>query len=193
MLRFIDVSEDYRTIVGVVSDAKDYGLANEVPHVVFNPFAQEPSASSLFIRTTQPETVVRPMIRHIRELDPEQPIENIATLAEVRARAISSQRLNATLVGAFAVLALSVAAVGVAGVLAFRVSQRTHEFGVRAALGADRRGLMRVVLKEGAVLAAAGLAIGLAASVFLSELISGLLYEVAPTDPGTFAVVAVLL
>jgi hypothetical protein len=106
---------------------------------------------------------------------------------------ISSQRVNAALVGAFAFLALTVAAVGVAGVLAFGVSQRTHEFGVRAALGASRSLLMRVVLKEGALLALFGLALGLAASLFFAELVSGMLYDVAPTDVATLGLVALTL
>lgn len=192
-LHYMGVGEEYRTIVGVVSDAKEYGVAEDVPHVIFNSFTQVPFASSLFVRTVQPETLVRPVMQRIRGLDPEQPIENVATLAQVRSESISDQRLNATLVGTFAFLALTVAAVGVAGVLAFGVSQRTHEFGVRAALGADRSLLMRVVLKEGALLALFGLAIGLTISLFFAELISGLLYEVTPTDFETLGVVALLL
>ena len=187
------IGEDYRMIVGVVSDAKDYGVAADVPHVVFNPVTQFTIVSSLFVRTPQPEMVVRSILSEIRELNPEQPIEDVATLAEIRTESISAQRLNATLVGVFAFLALSVAAVGVAGVLAFGVSQRTHEFGVRAALGADPSLLMRVVLKEGAQLALFGLAIGLAASLFLGQLISELLHDVAPTDLGTLGLVAFLL
>src|SRR3990172_2312274 len=176
-LHFMGVTEEYRTIVGVVSDAKDYGVAENVPHVVFNPATEVPLASSLFVRTAQPDIpdrVVRPILDLIRELDPEQPVVDIATLAQIRSESISPQRLNATLVGAFALLALTVAAVGVAGVLAFGVSQRTHEFGVRAALGAERSLLMQVVLKEGALLALFGVAIGLAASFFFAGLISGL-------------------
>jgi len=195
-LHFMGVTEEYRTIVGVVSDVKDYGVAEDVPHVAFNPFTEVPLAGSLFIRTAQPgmpERVVLPILDLIRELDPEQPIVNLGTLAQIRSESISPQRLNAALVGAFALLALTVAAVGVAGVLAFGVSQRTHEFGVRAALGADQSVLIGVVLKEGAELALFGLAIGLAASLVLSGLISGLLYHVTPTDVGTLGVVALLL
>jgi ABC-type antimicrobial peptide transport system permease subunit len=137
--------------------------------------------------------VVRPIVDQIHDLNPEQPIEDIATLAQIRSESISSQKVNAALVGAFALLALTVAAVGVAGVLAFGVSQRTHEFGVRAALGANRSLLMRVVLKEGALLALFGLALGLAASLFFAELISGMLYDVAPTDAATLGLVALTL
>ena len=187
------IGEDYRTIVGVVSDAKDHGVAQEVPHVVFMPFTQMPIVDALFVRTAEPNTVVRSVIEQIRDIDAGQPVVDVATLAQVRLDSISPQRLNATLVGVFALLALSVAAVGVAGVLAFGVSQRTREFGIRAAFGADRPSLMRVVLQEGAQLALFGLAIGLGASFVFSRLIAGLLYDVAPTDPRTLGVVAVVL
>jgi ABC-type antimicrobial peptide transport system permease subunit len=192
-LRLMGMSEEYRTIVGVVSDAKEYGVAENVPYVVFNPITELPIASSLFVRTSEPEAVVGPILDLIRELDPEQPVVDIATLAQIRSDSISPQRLNAALMGAFAILALTVAAVGVAGVLAFGVSQRTHEFGVRAALGADRSVLMQVVLKEGALLALVGVAIGLAASFLFGGLISGLLHDVRPTDVGTLGLVALLL
>jgi len=193
-LHLMGVTEEYRTIVGVVSDAKDYGVAEDVPYVAFNPVTEVvPLASSLFVRTGKPDMVVRPILDLIRELDPLQPVVDVGTLAQIRSESISPQRLNATLMGAFAFLALTVAAVGVAGVLAFGVSQRTHEFGVRAALGAERSVLMQVVLKEGALLALFGVAIGLAASFFFAGLISGLLHGVAPTDVGTLGLVALLL
>jgi predicted permease len=192
-LHFMGVSDEYRTIVGVVSDVKDYGVAEGVPHVIFNPVTEVPLAGSLFVRTGKPDMVVRPILDLIREIDPQQPVVEVGTLAQIRSESISPQRLNAALVGAFALLALTVAAVGVAGVLAFGVSQRTHEFGVRAALGADRSVLMQVVLKEGASLALFGVAIGLAASFLFAGLISGLLHDVAPTDVGTLGLVALLL
>jgi predicted permease len=192
-LRLMGMSEEYRTIVGVVSDAKEYGVAEDVPYVVFNPITELPIASSLFVRTSQPEAVVGPILDLIRDVDPEQPVVDIATLAQIRSDSISPQRLNAALMGAFALLALTVAAIGVAGVLAFGVSQRTHEFGVRAALGADRSVLMGVVLKEGVLLALSGVGMGLAASFFFAGLISGLLHDVKPTDFGTLSVVAILL
>jgi predicted permease len=192
-LHFMGVSQEYRTIVGVVSDVKEYGVAEDVPYVVFNPFTLVPLAGSLFVRTAQADTVVKPIRDLIHEIDLEQPIVEVGTLAQIRSESISPQRLNAALVSAFAFLALTVAAVGVASVLAFGVSQRTHEFGVRAALGADRARLMQVVLKEGALLALFGVAIGLAASSFFGELIAGLLHGVRPTDAGTLGVVALLL
>jgi predicted lysophospholipase L1 biosynthesis ABC-type transport system permease subunit len=192
-LHFMGVTQEYRTIVGVVSDAKDYGVAEDVPYVAFNPVTEVPLAGSLFVRTAKADVVVPPILDLIHQIDPEQPVVDVGTLAQIRSESISPQRLNAALMGAFAVLALTVAAVGVAGVLAFGVSQRTHEFGVRAALGADRSVLMQVVLKEGALLALVGVAIGLAASFFFAGLISGLLHDVKPTNIGTLGFVAILL
>ena len=193
ILRFIGVSDEWRTVVGVVSDSKDYGVDQRVPHIVFHPVAQEPVANILFLRTSQPESVVRSAIGVIRRLDPDQPVVNVATLANVRSEAIAPQRLTATLVGVFALLALAIAAVGVAGVLAFHVSQRTRELGIRAALGADRLRLMLTIVTEGASLTVAGLVIGSVAAAWTSNLISGLLFEVAPTDLTTFVGVALVL
>jgi predicted permease len=191
--RPLGIDTGYRTIVGVVSDSNDFGIANPVPHVVFHPFAQYPAAPLLFVRSSQPEAVARPTVEAIHAIDPEQPVLDVATLAQVRAEAIAPQRLNATLLGAFALLAVLIAAVGVAGVLAFSVSQRTRELGVRAALGADRRRLVRTVIGEGALMAGAGLLIGAVAAAALSRLAAGLLFGVAPTDAATYGGVAALL
>jgi predicted permease len=192
-LHFMGVTQEYRTIVGVVSDVKDYGVAEAVPYVAFNPVTEVPLAGSLFVRTAQPDSIVRPIRDLIHDIDPQQPVIEVGTLARVRSESISPQRLNAALVGIFAFLALTVAAVGVASVLAFGVSQRTHEFGVRAALGADRSRLMHIVLKEGALLVVLGVGIGLAASFFFGGLLSGMLHDVRSTDPGTLGFVAILL
>ena len=106
---------------------------------------------------------------------------------------IAPQRLNATLFSAFAILALMVAGVGVLGVFAFSVTQRTKEFGIRLAMGAEERQVLRMVLGEGARLVLVALVIGGVASVLLSRFLSGLLFEIEPTDPTTFVVVGVLL
>jgi predicted permease len=193
IIRFIGIDPGYRTVVGVVSDSNDFGITNPVPHVVFHPFAQYPGATVLFVRSTQPAAVARPAVDAIHAIDPQQPVTDVATLAQVRADAIAPQRLNARLLGAFATLAVIIAAVGVAGVLAFSVSQRTREIGVRAALGAGRRRLVGAVISEGVLMAVLGLVIGAVAAAALSRLASGLLFGVAPTDAATFAATAALL
>jgi ABC-type antimicrobial peptide transport system permease subunit len=117
----------------------------------------------------------------------------VQTLEEIRDDEIAPQRLNATLIGLFALLALAIATVGVAGVLAFSVSQRTNELGIRLALGAEQREIRRMILGEGATMAAVGLVIGGLAAVPLSRLLTGLLYGVEPADPVTIAAAAGLL
>jgi ABC-type antimicrobial peptide transport system permease subunit len=123
----------------------------------------------------------------LRELAPDQPVENVATLSQVHAEAIAPQHLNATLVGSFALLALAIAAVGIGGALAFGVSERRRELGVRAALGADRRRLVWLVLGEALVLTLLGLATGAGLSAATSRLVAGLLFGVPPGDPLTLA------
>jgi ABC-type antimicrobial peptide transport system permease subunit len=133
------------------------------------------------------------VIETIRALDPNRPIDHVQTLEEIRDESIAPQRLNATLIGLFALLALAIATVGVAGVLAFSVSQRTNELGIRLALGAERQVIRRMILREGAAMAAAGLAAGGLAAVPLSRFLAGLLFGVAPADSLTIAGAAVLL
>ena len=133
------------------------------------------------------------MIETIRQLDPNRPIEHVQTLEEIRDETIAPQRLNATLIGLFATLALAIATVGVGGVLAFSVSQRTNELGIRMALGAERGMILRMILGEGAVMALVGLVVGGVAAIPLSKLLEGLLFGVEPADPPTIALSAVLL
>lgn len=183
---------EWRTIVGVVADSKEYGLDRGVVHGVFQPFAQEPFAATVLIRTTSNPTQLIPQaVQAIRELAPNQPVDNIRTLLQLRSDSIAPRRLNATLFGAFALLALVIAAVGVSGVLAFSVSQRTHEFGIRLTLGADQNRVLGMVLREGATLAAVGLGIGVVGALSLSRFLSGLLFDVQTTDPLTFVGVGV--
>lgn len=140
-----------------------------------------------------PERLARRVVETIRTLDPNRPIDHVQTLEEIRDETIAPQRLNATLIALFTALALAIATVGVAGVLAFSVSQRTNELGIRVALGAQRAEILRMILGEGAAMALVGLAVGGAAAVPLSELLKGLLFGVEPADPPTIAVSALLL
>ncbi|MCZ6918240.1 MAG: ABC transporter permease [Gemmatimonadetes bacterium] len=194
VLRFIPITGEWRTVVGVVGDTKDAGLDEAPASVMFHPFAQEIWSGSLVIRTaTSAAPIARAATRIIRELDAEQPIENVLTLAEIRGQTVAPNRLNAALVAAFGVLALVIAAVGIAGVLGFSVSQRTNEIGIRMSLGADGGTVQRMVLREGALLLGIGLAIGALGSLGVSRLVTGLLFDVAPSDPLTLGAVALLL
>ena len=162
VLKFIPVSGDWRTVVGVVGDTRDQGLDTDPTPTVFQPMAQEEVFNGVMvIRTRTDPNVVRPAaLRAIRELYPRQLIENVATLDEVRDATVAPRRLNALFIASFGALAMVIAMVGIAGVLAFSVSARTQEIGIRMSLGADASRVLRMVLGEGGVLLAIGLAVG---------------------------------
>jgi predicted permease len=182
-------------IVGVVADSRADGVEQAPMHTMFQPDTQSFTPSTLLVRTASaaPDALAPRVIETIRQLDPNRPIEHVQTLEELRDETIAPQRLNATLIGLFALLALAIATVGVAGVLAFSVSQRTNELGIRVALGAERRTILRMILGEGASMALVGLVVGGAAAIPLSRLLEGLLFGVEPADPPTIALSAGLL
>jgi putative ABC transport system permease protein len=195
VLQFIPVSGDWRTVVGVAGNTKDGGLDAAPLPVMFMPFAQESFPSGGFVIRSQADaaTLAVAATRAIREIAPEQPIENVLTVEQIRDESVGPRRLNAMLVGSFGGLALIVAAIGIAAVLAFSVSARTHEIGIRMSLGADAANVHRMVLWEGGVLVVLGLALGVVGALSLSRLIQGLLFNVAPYDPVTITAVAVLM
>lgn len=135
-----------------------------------------------------------PILRQaIREADPNQAITRVRTYDEILSRALAPRRFNTTLVALFALVALVLAAVGTYGVMAYAISTRTREFGVRAALGADPRQLLKLAVGQGATLTAIAVAVGVSGSFFATKLLETMLYGVAPRDPATFATVAALL
>jgi putative ABC transport system permease protein len=192
VLRFIPVSGDWRTVVGVVGDTKDGGLDAEVSPVMYQPFAQEVAFSGgLVIRaSTDALGLVPATTRIVRSVAPSDPIENVLTVTQIRDQSVAPRRLNAALVSSFGGLAVLIAAVGIAGVLAFSVSARTNEIGIRMSLGADSGNVQRMVLREGGVLLVVGLVVGVIGSLLATRLIQGLLFGVTPNDPVTLAGVA---
>ena len=181
-------------IVGVVADSRADGIDRAPMHTMFLPDTQGTPPSTLLVRTGGTTAGLIPhIVETIRQLDPNRPIDHVQTLEEIRNEAIAPQRLNATLIGLFAALALAIATVGVAGVLAFSVSQRTNELGVRMALGAGRSAILRMILGEGAAMAVIGLVIGGLAAVPLSNLMNGLLFGIEPADPTTIVLAAMVL
>jgi ABC-type antimicrobial peptide transport system permease subunit len=131
--------------------------------------------------------------RIVRRIAPTAPIENVMTVAQYKDRSISPRRLNAVLVSSFGILAVIVAAVGIAGVLGFSVSTRTNEIGIRMSMGARSGDVQQMILKEGGVLLAIGLVLGVAGALFAARVIQGLLFGVPPHDPATFLGVALLM
>ena len=195
VLRFIGVSGDWRTVVGVVGDTRDAGLDADPPPVVFQPFAQEATfAGGLVIRAAQTAPgLVSAATRVVRGIAPEVPIENVLTVGQIRDQSVAPRRLNAVLVSSFGALAIIIAAVGIAGVLAFSVSARTTEIGIRMSLGATSGRVQRMVLLEGGVLLTLGLVLGALGAFFAARLMRGLLFGVAPYDPVTLATVALTM
>jgi predicted permease len=195
VLKFIPVSGDWRTVVGVVGNTKDGGLDAETLPVMFMPFVQESFPSGGFvIRTRGDATAIAPAAtRIVRGVAAQQPIEKVMTANQIRDESVAPRRLNALLVGSFGILALIVASIGIGAVLAFSVSARTNEIGIRMSLGADSANVQRMVLSEGGVLVVAGLALGVIGALSLSRLIQGLLFGVAPHDPATLGIVAALM
>ena len=195
VLRFTPISGDWRTIVGVAGDTRDGGLEAEPEPAVYLPFAQSLAmGGTLVVRARDDAGALVPAAtRIVRRIAPTAPIEDVMTVPQIKDLGVAPRRLNAALISSFGILALIIAAVGIGGVLAFSVRARSNEIGIRMSLGADRRRVQRMVLKEGGALLAAGLALGTGGAVLAARVIQGLLFGVAPYDPATYlAVVAVM-
>jgi putative ABC transport system permease protein len=182
------------TIVGVVADTLQ--RLNEPPHdEVYRPMLQGGQLSTTWLLRTaiDPQTMERQVRNALHDVDPDQPVDHFRTLAEVRSAWLQSWKLTAELLGLFALLALVITAAGIAGVIAFSVNQRTQEFGIRMALGAQRGSVLSLVLRQGIALVLVGLAIGLAGALVVTRVLTTLLFGVEPTDALTFLAVSMVL
>ncbi len=179
-------------IIGIVGDNKHKGLDVEVEPMSFWPHAELVySSMTLTIRTRGDNSSVAAAARNvIHQMDPEQPIGEVITMSGLMARSVARSRFNSLLLAIFSGVALVMAAVGIYGVMSYAVQQRTHEIGLRMALGAQRSDVLRLILKQGVLLAITGVLVGLAGSFGLTRVISTLLFDVAATDKTTFAAVA---
>jgi predicted permease len=174
VMKFIDVSTGPRRIVGIVADIDDENVVPGAAMTIYHPFEQQYFGGRLFVHAkTDPYTLVPPITRIIRSLAPDQPVEQAATLDDIRAEVLAPDRLNALVFGGFAGVALTIAIVGVAGVLAFSVSARTREFGIRMAIGSAPHHLLTRVLGEGAVIAIAGVVVGALGGLALAQFAGG--------------------
>jgi putative ABC transport system permease protein len=184
------------TVIGVVGRVK-LDRPHEPTGAVQGYFAfleyPQPLMSFVVKTTLEPEQMIAAARAQVQAVDAGQPIYNVETLTKLRAAAIAPQRFNLLLLGLFASVALALAVVGIYGVMSYAVTQRTHELGIRMALGAQTADVLRLVLRQGLTLALAGTAIGLTAAFGLTRLMRNLLFGVSPTDSLTFSAIALLV
>jgi len=201
-LRFGGAGEVWREIVGVVRHVRHNGLDVEGLPQIYSPWLQMRPDSlaemarvmDMVVKTSaEPMSLIAPIKREVQALDKDQPLGNVRTLEALVAQRMAPRRFNLMLLGLFALIALLLGAIGLYGVMSYAVTQRTRELGIRLALGARKSDVLRLVIRQGMILSSIGIAIGLAAALALTRLMRSLLYEVSPTDPLTFAGIALLL
>jgi putative ABC transport system permease protein len=182
-------------IVGVVGDVRHRSLDKPPDPEVYVPFSQNPASQlNLAIRTVQdPMGLAAPIRALVNSLDPDQAVYNIRTMDQWVSESVGQPRFRTWLIGAFAVIAMALTAIGVYGVMSYSVAQRTREIGVRMALGAQYRDMLAAVLKNGLRVTFVGLIIGLAGALALTRVLKSLLYQVSPADPATFVCAAFVL
>jgi putative ABC transport system permease protein len=188
-------SEVSREIVAIVGDVRDSALSRKPRPMMYVPFAQAPLyGGEVVVRSSLSASSVAAGIRQaVRSIDKNLPVTDIEPLNDALGRSISQERFRTFLLGSFSAIALLLAAIGIFGVISYSVSQRTHEIGIRMAMGAGHRDVLRLILAQGAKLALWGLGIGTVAALVLTRLMSSLLYSVSATDPVTFISVAIIL
>ncbi|MCW5559102.1 MAG: FtsX-like permease family protein, partial [Verrucomicrobiae bacterium] len=185
----------WQTVVGVVSDVRQSGLAGDVTLEVYSPELEDVGdALSFVIRTTgNPTHLISAVGAAVAEVEPNQPLHNVMTMEQRLANTTTSRRMNTTLLGSFAVVALLLAVMGIYGVMSYAVTQRRREIGVRMALGAQQSDVLELILSRGLRLTLLGVVIGLAGALALTRYLSSQLFSVTATDPVTFLGVAIAL
>ena len=191
-------NKPWNTVVGVVGAVKHKSLNLERTKTAYLPHAQILMDDitldmTLAVRAVNPENLAPAIRRLVKAMDPDQPVTNMRTMTEVISRSVWQPRLYAILFGVFAAVALALASVGIYGVMAYSVSERTREIGIRVALGAQRRDVLKLVVAQGMTLTLIGAGLGLVGALGATRLMQTLLFEVSATDPLTFAALAVLL
>jgi len=190
-----DPTKPWTTIVGIIKDIKSDGLdIDGVPHIYVSTYQDNSKKLSVVLRTSLPTTLLEPQIRHeIQSIDPGLPVFNVSSMNDILDRSLASRRFSADLVGGFAGLAVLLASIGIYGLLAYMVGQRSREIGIRMALGARRDDILRMFLRKGVALAGVGIVAGLVFSAAAASMMASLLYGVRPHDPAVFLIVPLLL
>jgi putative ABC transport system permease protein len=189
-----DGGDTWLRVVGVAGDVRDHALDQDPIDVFYVAFAQTPGGENVLLRSTNdPARLAKQATAAIRAIDPDMPVDNIRTLMEIRLDSLAPRRLTASLLALFALLAVLIAAAGIGGVLAFSVSQRTREIGVRLALGAQRIEVLALVFRQGGAMIAIGLAIGAVGALWLTRFMQGLVFGIGARDPLTLAVACLTL
>jgi predicted permease len=194
VMQFININTEGRRIVGVVADVDDERIIPQPTMTVYHPFEQELASGRLFVHASaDPYPLVPTITRLVRDMSTDQVVERAATLDDVRAEVMAPDRLNALVFGGFAAVALAIAVVGVAGVLAFSVSGRIREFGIRMAVGSQPQSILRGVLREGALMGFAGVIAGVAAGIALWRVAGTVFQNVQLPGPMPIAMAAGVL
>jgi predicted permease len=190
-----DDGQSWISIVGVIGDVKQLGLDSSAKPEVYFPYLQvsDPSMSLVVRTTSDPLSLVAAVKNQIQTIDKDLPIDQAKTMQQLLAESVSGRRFNMLLLSVFALVALVLAVVGIYGVMSYTVTQRTHEIGIRVAIGAQSRDVFRMVIGQGMILAMIGVAFGLVGAFGLTRLMTTMLFGVEPTDPATFVSIAVLL
>jgi putative ABC transport system permease protein len=193
-----DKPNDWMTIIGVAGDVKHSGLNQPVDPAVYSPFSQNDEAwrkfMTLAVRTRVPVAgLVEEVKKQVWSLDSQIPVSGIQSMDDLLAMSVAQERFNMLLLGSFAALAVTLAGVGIYGMVAYRVNQRTHEIGIYMALGAQHRDVLRLAMKDGVKLGLLGIVLGLAGAIALTLVMISPLFEVTPTDPAILIGVALLL
>jgi putative ABC transport system permease protein len=183
------------SVVGVAGDVRNRGLDAQPQPAFFVPFSQDPDSAMevALLTAVEPASVATAVRNAVAAIDPEQPAFDISTMDERLTASVAPRRFNLLLLASFALLAMLLASVGIYGVVSYAAVQRTHEVGVRMALGAQRRDVLKLVVEQGMVLLLIGIGVGLTGAFLLTRFLAGLLYGVRPTDSATFAAVSLLL
>jgi putative ABC transport system permease protein len=184
-----------REIVGIIGDVRQVKLDSEVKSEIYVPFLQFPVPSmSIVVRAnTDPSSITSAVLNQIAVVDRDQPVFQVKTMDQYLSESMAQRRFSTILLGTFAALALTLAAIGIYGVMSYLVSQRTHEIGIRVALGAKQRDILKLVVGHGMLLSLLGIVVGIAAALFLTRIMSSLLYGVSATDPLTFIALSLVL